>query len=313
MNQITTHAVTGAYSYTGKYITGRLLAQGQRVITLTNNPKRINPHATEVPAFPYNFDHPEKLAETLCGVDTLYNTYWVRFDHGDKSFTQAVANTKTLFQAAKTAGVRRVVHVSITNPSIDSPLPYFRGKAQLESDLTESGLSYAILRPTVIFGREDILINNIAYLLRRFPVFAVPGDGSYQLQPIYVEDMADLAVQAGKIEEDIIWDAVGPEIYRFDEMVIQIGAAVGAHTRLVRVPPQIALTLSRLVGIFVKDVVLTGHEVDGLMAGLLVSNLPPRGRESLEEWLCENKEIVGARYASELARHYNARNRSAGL
>jgi uncharacterized protein YbjT (DUF2867 family) len=302
----TTYAVTGAYSYTGKYITERLLAQGQRVITLTNNPKRINPHATEVPAFPYNFDHPEKLTETLCGVDTLYNTYWVRFDHGDKSFAQAVTNTQTLFEAAKAAGVRRIVHFSITNPSIDSPLPYFRGKSQLESALAESGLSYAILRPTVIFGREDILINNIAYLLWRFPVFAVPGDGSYQLQPIYVEDMADLAVQAGKIDENFIWDAVGPEIYDFDEMVTQIGAAVGARTRLVHVPPQIALTLSRLVGILVKDVVLTGDEVDGLMTGLLVSSDPARGRKSLKDWLYENKETVGRRYASELARHYNA-------
>lgn len=305
MNQITTHAVTGAYSYTGKYITEQLLAQGQRVITLTNNPKRINPHATEVPAFPYNFDHPEKLAETLCGVDTLYNTYWVRFDHGDKSFTRAVANTQTLFQAAKSAGVRRIVHVSITNPSIESTLPYFRGKAQLEQDLQHNGLSYAILRPTVIFGREDILINNIAYLLRRFPIFAVPGDGSYQLQPIYVEDMADLAIQAGKMEEDIIWDAVGPEIYHFEEMVTQIGAMVETRTRLVRVPPQAALTLSRLVGIFVKDVVLTGDEVDGLMAGLLVSSDPPRGRKSLKDWLYENRETIGRRYASELARHYN--------
>ena len=301
-----THAVTGAFSYTGKYITQRLLTQGQRVITLTGSANRPNPHGTEIPAYPFDFDNPEKLTASLRGVDTLYNTYWVRFDHGDKTHSRAVANTQTLFRAAQAAGVRRIVHVSISNPSLESNLPYFRGKAQLEQDLQNSGLSYAILRPTVIFGREDILINNIAYLLRRFPVFAVPGDGSYKLQPIYVEDMADLAVAAGNSAENLIWDAVGPQIYRFAELVEQIGAEVGARTRLMRVPPQVALTLSQLVGVFVKDVVLTRDEVDGLMAGLLVSSETPRGQKSLEAWLHENREIVGARYASELARHYNA-------
>lgn len=298
-----THAVTGAFSYTGKYITQRLLAQGERVITLTGS-ARPNPHGVEIPAYPFNFAHPDKLVASLRGADTLYNTYWVRFDHGDTTHSRAVANTQTLFQAAKAAGVRRIVHVSISNPALDSPLPYFRSKAQLEQALQNSGLSYAILRPTVIFGREDILINNIAYLLRRFPVFAIPGDGNYRLQPIYVEDMADLAVHVGKMDENLIWDAVGPEIYRFDELVTQIGTAVGARTRLFRLPPRVALTLSQIVGVFVQDVILTRDEMDGLMANLLVSAAPPRGQKSLRAWLHENKDTVGARYASELARHY---------
>ncbi len=300
----TTHAVTGAFGYTGKYITQRLLAQGQKTITLTGNPNRPNPYGDQIQVFPFNFENPKKLTENLRGIDTLFNTYWVRFDHGDNTFERAVANTQTLFQAAQETSVRRIVHVSITNPSLESPLPYFRGKAQLEQSLRQSGISHAILRPTVIFGREDILINNIAYLLRRFPLFAIPGDGSYKLQPIYVEDMANLAIQASQMEENIIWDAVGPEIFRFDEIVEHIRTEVGARSRLVRVPPQIALTLSRFVGTFVKDVVLTREEVDGLMAGLLVSDDPPRGQKSLKEWLHENRETVGMRYASELARHY---------
>jgi NADH dehydrogenase len=299
-----THAVTGAFGYTGKYITRRLLSQGQAVITLTGNPERPNPFGEQVKAYPFHFDQPDKLAESLRGVDTLFNTYWVRFDHGDRNFQQAVANTQTLFRAAQQAGLRRIVHVSIANPTLQSPLPYFRGKAQLEQALQASGLSFAILRPTVIFGHEDILINNIAWILRHFPLFAVPGNGSYRLQPIFVDDMAELAVQAGKSDANLIWDAVGPEVFRFDELVELIRLTLGSRTQLLHLPPGLALTLSRLIGIAVKDVVLTRDEVAGLMAGLLISAEPPRGRTLLSAWLRANANTLGRRYASELARHY---------
>jgi NADH dehydrogenase len=197
MNTSELHVVTGAFGYTGKYITRRLLAKGVRVKTLTGHPDRENSFGDQVTVAPFNFDDPVALAESLRGATTLYNTYWVRFEHGDATFAKAVENTKTLIAAAGEAGVSRIVHVSITNPSPDSALPYFKGKALLEEAIIQSGLSYAIIRPTVIFGLEDILVNNIAWILRRFPVFAVPGGGGYRLQPIYVEDMADIAVSAG--------------------------------------------------------------------------------------------------------------------
>src|SRR5262249_37427495 len=149
------------------------------VRTITGDPSRADPFGGRVEAFPFSFDDPARLTETLRGADTLYNTYWVRFDWRGTTYAQAIANTRTLFAAAREAGVRRIVHVSITNPSESSSLPYFRGKAELERDLRESGISYAIVRPTVVFGREDILINNIAWLLRRLPLFVIPGDGSY--------------------------------------------------------------------------------------------------------------------------------------
>ncbi len=176
------HAVTGAYGYSGKYIAQRLLDQGHTVITLTNSLSRANPFGTAVRAMPFDFDRPDLLAEHLQGVSVLYNTYWVRFNHRLFQHADAVRNTLTLFAAARKAGVRRIVHVSITNPSEDSPLEYFRGKATLEKALVDSGISYAILRPAVLFGKEDILINNIAWTLRRFPVFALFGDGRYRLQ-----------------------------------------------------------------------------------------------------------------------------------
>ncbi len=297
-------AVTGAFSYSGKYIARRLLARGEQVITLTGHPDRPDPFDGQVQAFPLDFGDVDGLTRSLSGVDTLYNTYWVRFDRGPVTHQKGVVNTRTLIRAAVEAGVRRIVHVSITNPSADSLLPYFAGKALNEQVVIESGLSYAILRPTVLFGVEDILINNIAWLLRHFPVFALPGDGSYRLQPVFVDDLAELAVNTGYAQEDVLWDAVGPDIFTFEALVRLIGSTIGRERMLLPVPPWLALLASQVVSAFVGDVVLTQDEVDGLMAGLLVSSEPARGKTRLSDWLAQHKDSVGMRYASEIKRHY---------
>lgn len=298
------HVVTGAFSFTGKYITRRLLAKGIRVRTLTNHPDRPNPFDQPVETAPYDFDNPERLAESLRGATTLYNTYWVRFAYGEVSHETAVRNTEALFRAAKEAGVRRIVHVSIANPDPASPLPYYSGKGRLEQALESSGLSYAILRPTVVFGPEDILINNIAWLLRRFPVFGIPGDGAYRVQPIYAEDFAALAVAAGERTDNFIMDAVGPETFTFTELVRLLARSVGSRARILHLPPGLALTIARCIGWFVGDVVLTKDEVAGLTADLLAVSGEPTGCTRLTDWLQENGDTVGAVYASELKRHY---------
>jgi NADH dehydrogenase len=297
-------AVTGAFSYSGKYITRRLLAKGEEVITLTNHPNRPDPFEGKVKAFPLNFHNREELTANLRGMDVLVNTYWVRFDKGNNTQPQAVENTKILIEAAVRAGVKRVVHISITNPSADSHLPYFWGKAANEKAVTDSGMSYAILRPTILFGKEDILINNIAWLLRRFPVFGLPGDGSYKLSPVYVDDLAQLAADAVYEAGNSIRDAVGPDEFTFKEMVRLIGEKVHASRMLIPLPPILALRAAQFLSLFVGDVMLTPEEVDGLMANLLISNEPPLCKTSLRTWLEENKSSVGKNYASELARHF---------
>lgn len=296
--------VTGALGYTGKYITRRLLATGKRVRTLTAHPDRQNEFGGRIEIAPLDFWDPAELVHSLHGADVLFNTYWVRFDHDASTFDRAVANTRMLFAAARDAGVRKIVHISITNPSLDSRLPYFRGKAELEYVLMQLGLRYAILRPTVVFGREDILINNIAWLLRRFPVFAVPGDGAYRLQPVFVEDVAELAVRAASESSDSVRDAVGPEVFTFDELVRLIARGVGSRARLLHVPPRLALAASGFLGLFVRDRVLTREEVDGLMANLLVSNASPTGHTPFSDWLTAHAGELGSSYSSEIARHY---------
>jgi NADH dehydrogenase len=296
--------VTGAFGYTGKYITRRLLANGVRVKTLTGHPDRPHPFGDQVTAVPFNFNKPDQLARSLEGATTLYNTYWVRFTHGSTGFDQAVENTKTLVRAAEQAGVRRFVHVSIANADSKSHLPYYRGKGLLEEFIRQSKLSSAIVCPTVIYSVEDVLINNIAWIARRFPVFGVPGKGDYGLQPIFVEDMADLMVDAGNRTDTLHVDAVGPEVFTFDELVRLIARAIHRTVRIAHLPRGLALFASRLIGLVVGDVVLTREEVDGLMANLLVSKESPTGKTKLSEWLAQNGDKVGARYASELGRHY---------
>jgi len=297
-------AVTGSFSYSGKYITSRLLARGEEVITLTNHPNRPDPFAGKVKAFPLNFQNEQELISNLHGVDVLVNTYWIRFDKGNNTQPRAVENTKILVNAAAKAGVKRIVHISITNPSADSHLPYFWGKAANEKAVIDSGMSYAILRPTVLFGKEDVLINNIAWLLRRLPVFGLPGNGSYKLSPVYVDDLAELAADAVYKKENYVWDAVGPDEFNFKEMVRLIGKTTSANRLLIPLPPILALWAAQFMSIFVNDVMLTPEEVDGLMANLLISKEPPRCRTSLRNWLAENKATVGKQYASELARHF---------
>jgi uncharacterized protein YbjT (DUF2867 family) len=299
------NVITGAFSYTGKYITRRLLALGNEVRTLTGHPDNPNPFGEQVCVYPFNFDNPAALVKSLEGATTLYNTYWIRFARGSVTFEKAVANTKILFEAAKEAGIGRVVHISITNPAETSRLPYFKGKAMLEQALINSGLSYAIIRPTVTFGTEDILINNIAWLLRRFPVFPIFGSGTYQLQPMYVEDMADLVVQAGQSRENSIIDAVGPDIFTFEELVRLIAATLGRNVLFPRVNPGLAFYMAKLIEPLLGDVLITQDEIRGLMANLLISQQTPTGQMRLSEWLEQNARTVGMDYASEIGRHYS--------
>lgn len=301
-----TVVITGAFSYTGKYATRLLLARGYKVRTLTFHPNRKSTFGDQVEAFPYNFNHPDRLLESLRGASTLINTYWVRFPHGSSTFEVAVRNTTTLIDAAKRAGIKRIIHVSITNPSLQSPLGYYRGKAQLEQAVMRSGLSYTILRPTVIFGAEDILINNIAWFVRRFPVFGIPGDGRYHVRPIYAEDMASLIAHAVVSQKSEVIDAVGPETFTFEELVTKIARATGKFPRLLHVPMPVAYAATRLIGWFVGDVILTWEEYRGLMDDLLVTEQPSAGQTRLSLWLTENRQSIGRAYGSEVARHYKS-------
>ena len=296
-------AVTGAFSFTGGAIARRLLTDGNEVVTLARRPAPpdADPRIRAIP-FP-NFDA-DALAVDLAGVDTLYNTLWIRFPRGEATYERAAAETHVLMDAARKAGVRRFVHLSVVNAAPDAPTEYFRAKSRLEDDVRGSGLSWAIVRPTLTFGPGDILVNNLSWVMRRFPVFAVPGDGRYRLQPVHVDDVAAIAVAAGRANDPQVLDAAGPETYDFDEFVRLLARAVGSRSPLVHVPPRLSRLGSQVIGLLVRDVVLTRDEVTELMASLLVSTEPPRGEIRLSDWTTAWADQLGRSWHSELDRHY---------
>jgi NADH dehydrogenase len=296
--------VTGAFGYIGKYIARRLLEQGEQVTTITNHPNNPNPFGNAVQALPYNFDKPDQLTTSLRGATALYNTYWIRFEYGGATFRQAVQNTITLFQCAKRAGVRKIVHISVTHASSRSNLPYFAGKGQLEEALINSGVPYGIVRPTVVFGKEDILVNNIAWLVRKFPFFPIFGTGNYRVQPVFVDDLAALAVARARDDKSAIVDAIGPETFSFYEFVRLIASKIKPQIKLLRMPPAIGISMGRLIGLALGDVILTRDELQGLMDNLLTSDQAPTGATRFSDWLESHKHEVGAMYSSELRRHF---------
>jgi uncharacterized protein YbjT (DUF2867 family) len=300
--------VTGAFSYSGAAIAGQLLARGRRVRTLTGHPGRA-PASGQIEVRPLNFGAPDELRQSLEGAHTLYNTYWVRFAHGQVSHESAVANSRALFAAAVGAGVQRIVHVSITNPSLTSTDSYFRGKAQVEQALAESGApSHAIARPAVLFGGDGVLLNNIAWLLRRLPVFAIGGHGDYRLRPIHVNDLAILCAGLGAREDTVTVDAVGPESLTFRHLVEEIRTAVGSHAVLVPVPGGAITVLAGALGVLLRDTLLTAAEYRSMAAGLADSTGPATGTTVVTEWIREHGAELGRHYASELDRHFRGQS-----
>jgi NADH dehydrogenase len=298
--------VTGGFSYTGRFIARRLLKDGRRVRTLTNHSNRPGTEdlQAELEVEPLQFEDRKRLVIALRGAKTLYNTYWVRFPHAGLDFDRAVANTRVLMQAAVEAGVGKVVHISVSNPTLDSPLAYYAGKARTEEIVKESGLRWAIVRPTLVFGPGDILINNIAWALRRMAVFGMPGLGHYRVQPVAAEDVAEIAVATASREDNATVDAAGPDTVTFAELVDEIAIAVRRRPPFVYLTPGLFMPAIKIVGLFVRDTVLTREEVEGLLAELLVSAEAPLGTTRFDDWLLQHGETLGLQYMSELDRHF---------
>lgn len=288
---MSTHAVTGATGFTGHHIARQLSEGGHEVRNLTRS----------------ELGDGERLAAALQGTDTLYNTFWIRFERGPITYNWAIERSRLLFEAARRAEVRRIVHISVINASHDAPTAYFRAKAVVEDALASSGISHAIVRPTVTFGPGDILVNNLAWTLRRLPAFGIPGDGRYPIQPVHVADVAGVAVTAGAMSGNVTLDAAGPDILTFYDFVALVHQAIHSHSIIVRIPVAASLAAARLIGLVVRDVVLTRHEVTELQARLMFSNQQPAGSIRFGDWLGEHADELGRRWSSELARHYRVR------
>jgi NADH dehydrogenase len=282
----------------------RLLDAGHSVVTLTRRSGSGDPLAPRLDVRPLDVERPGALASALTGVDTLYNTYWLRFPRGGATFEGAVTRSATLLAAARDAGVRRVVHVSVVNASADAATPYVRAKAALESVVRSSGLEWVIVRPTLTYGPGDILINNLAWALRRFPVYGLPGLGRYTVQPVHVDDLARICVEAASGNAGRMLDAAGPETLTYRELVDLVRRAVGSRSLVLPMPGPVVLATAKLLGLLVRDVVLTRDEIRELTSSLLTSHQPPLGAIRVTDWVRANAGSLGRRWSSELARNY---------
>jgi nucleoside-diphosphate-sugar epimerase len=303
---VPTDLVTGAFGFTGSRIAERLLAMGREVRTLTRRAAGRHPLSGRLQAQAPQFDDVSALRRQLAGVDCLYVTYWMRFPRAGASWAQMIDNVGRLVDAARDAGVRRIVYISVSNAARDASTAYFRAKAAAEELIRAGAPSYAIVRPTLLYGEGDILINNMAWTLRRLPVFGIPGDGGYRVQPVHVDDVADLCLALGAERRIVEADAAGPETYTFNELVALVRAAVGSRARLVHLPATVVLATTSVLGLLVRDVVLTRDEIRELTESLLTSRDPatePRPTR-LSDWLARHGDALGRRYSSELARNF---------
>ncbi|MCY3412227.1 MAG: NAD(P)H-binding protein [Candidatus Heimdallarchaeota archaeon] len=301
------YCVTGAFSYTGKYIARELLKTEDRISTLTNHPDSDDPFFDRIDVLPYSFDDFDQLVQNLTGVDVLVNTYWIRFTYKHISFDDAVENSRILFTAANAAGVKRILHISVTNPSKDSPYPYFKGKYQVEEHLKASEVTYSIIRPALVFAPDDVLINNIGYLLRRFPFFIQIGDGSFKLQPISQQDLAKFVVSRSILDANEIVDAVGPETYTFQELVELLIQATNSRCKIIQLSSKLSWIIFApifILNVIKRDKIITKHEIGALVDNLLLTESNPVGKEKLSDFIQENATILGKQYIHEINRHF---------
>jgi len=297
--------ITGASGFIGGAIATCLVGRAD-VRSLTSHPEKSR-FCDTVKSFAYEFDRDDGMADAFRGVDVFVNSYYVRFNYAGVTFEDAVARSRVLFAHARAAGVRRIVHVSVSNANEASDLPYYRNKGRIEALIRESGIEHTILRPALVVGDGDILVNNIAYFLRQLPVFTVFGDGLYVAQPMTVEAFADVALEAVHgLHRNATLPVAGPRDWTFLEMVRAIRRAVGARTAIVPAPASFSFAGLKIAGWLLGDVVLTGDEIKGLTRGYLCSDQPVRRGEDFSDWLSRPDVVskLGVHYESELARHF---------
>jgi NADH dehydrogenase len=299
-------AITGAFGFTGRALAERLLADGHDLVTLSRRSGDGDALRTRLRVEPFDTDRPDRLVASLAGVDTLFNTFWIRFPRDGMTYERAVAKSAVLVGAAREAGVRRIVHVSVVNAAPDGPTPYVRAKAAVEAIVRSSGLEWLIVRPTLTYGPGDILINNLAWALRRLPVYGLPGPGRYTVQPVHVDDVARICAEAATMAAGQTIDAAGPEILRYRDLVSMVRAAIGSRSIVLPMPAALVLAAARLLGPVVHDVVLTRDEVRELTSSFLTSLQPARGTTRISEWLPANAASLGRAWASELQRNYSS-------
>jgi uncharacterized protein YbjT (DUF2867 family) len=292
--------VTGAFSNAGMAVAAELIRRGWFVRTLTNHSP---PTGSSIRATPLRFE-PDLLRAALNGADAFVNTYWIRFPYGGVTFETAVRNSRVLIEAARAAGVQRFVQVSVSNADENSALGYYKHKAVVDREVRESGLSYAIVHPTLIVGPKDVLTNNMAWFLRRVLVFAVPSGSGYRIQPILLPDVGRIIADAVEGTTSVDVEAAGREVVAFREYLRRLTRNMGLHRLFVSLPPPAIVAAMGPIGRMLGDTVLTPEEMRGLQQDRLVSRGTPLGTTSVFDWLASNASRFGHTYMNDTRRRF---------
>jgi uncharacterized protein YbjT (DUF2867 family) len=297
--------LTGAFSYTGRYIGQELLRRKISFQSLTNHPRPSVFPSASIPVAPLQFQDAPSLIATLRKSTILVNTYWIRYPAKGISHETAVQNIEFLVQCAKQAGIHKIIHISVSNPSKDSQLSYYKGKAEAEEIIQQSGIPFTILRPTLVFGKEDVLLHNIAWLLRYFPFFVFPSPSTCFIQPIFAEEVGCFAVESIHSYPNQTMDLAGPEVVSMKEMVQKIGRATGYTRPIYSTSLGITMAAVRILNTILHDRIITEEEILGLQNNLLVSSQPPLGKISFSDWLVQEGSSLCSHYINDYKRFFS--------
>ena len=244
-----TVALAGGSGFIGRAIARRLVAGGGiKVRVLSREPDKARAQL-DLPGGEFvraDIAKPASLKDALPGADTIvdaiqFDGYPVEDPRRGLTFELIdYGGAVALIDAAKQAGVRQFIYISGAAADENSTHPGFRAKGRAERAIRESGLTYTIFRPSLVYGPEDKVVNGLARALRFAPLFGVPGTGRQKVQPVLVDDLAACVMLAvsGRGRNGT-YDVGGPDLMTFDAMMEIIMDASGHRRPLFHIPESI--------------------------------------------------------------------------
>lgn len=254
----------GGSGFIGSQAVRALARRGWRIRVAVRNPVlaiEIQPLGDpgQIQFMRCDITNPADVAQAVRGADAVVNLVGVLHDAGGKRGFEAVHTeaAKTIAEAAKAAGVERLVQISAIGADAASPSAYGRTKAQAEAAVRAVYSDAVILRPSLVFGAGDGFLNRFAAMATMAPALPLIGGGETRFQPVYVGDVAE-AIARGVTRADAAgrtYELGGPSLYTFREVLELVRRETGRDRMLVSVPFIVAkplgslLQLSRFVGL----------------------------------------------------------------
>ncbi len=223
--------LTGASGYVGNYILRDLVKAGYEVNCLIRkgSEKKLRMKGKKIKIFYGDITDSAAVAKAMKGCKAVINLVAIRREHRKQTFENVIfGGTKNCVDAAKKHGIKRFIQMSVLGAKRNAETKFWQAKWEAEEYVRKSDLTYTIFRPSFIFSKEDISINEFARLIKKFPVFPIFGDGEYKSQPVYVEDVSAAFAKAIKLRdvENGIFEVGGPKKYTFNELIATLETLV---------------------------------------------------------------------------------------